>query len=159
MRKPPKAITLAALVTMTGCYSYHPAPARLVEPGTDVQIHLTEAMDVELASVTVRDVVQVQGQLTDWTSGGEAMIFTTSLLARSGVTQQTQSEVVAIPEVQIEVMEAPKLDGMKTAVVVGAGVAALIGIIAVISGQGNTGGGSGGGPPPPPTLIRIPLGR
>ena len=159
MRKPPRAITLAALVTMTGCYSYLPAPARLVEPGTDVRIHLTEARDIELASITVRDVVQVDGQLTDWTASGDALIFTTSLLARSGVVQRTQSEIVPIPEVQIEVMEAPKLDGLRTAVLVGAGGAALVGMILAIGNSGNSGGGNGGEPPPPPSLIRIPVGR
>lgn len=145
MRKPPKALILSALACTVGCYTYAPAPARLVEPGTDVKIHLQQGQNVDLSSVTVRNVGLVEGQLTRWTNDGEAVVFSTYVQTRPGVRQQTAGELISIPEGNIAGVEAPRLDGTRTALALAAGVAAVVGIVVVIGGRGNKGGGGDGG--------------
>ena len=160
MKKPNKALVLAALLSTAGCYTYAPTPARSVEPGTDVKVHLDETQDVELASVTVRDVETVEGQFTRWTSSDDAVLFSTNLRTRPGVTQRTQGEMISIPEANIQEVDAPKFSGGRTAavVVVGVGVVALI--IAAIANSGNKGDQPGDGQgtdPPTSNLIKIPF--
>lgn len=139
MKKPHKVLVLSALLSTAGCYTYAPAPARSVEPGTDVKVHLSTPEDVELSSVTVRDVDRVDGQLTRWTSSDEAVIFTTNLHTRPGVTQRTQGEMVSVAEMNIQSFDAPKFSGGRTAALVVVGVGAVVGIIAAIASSGNKG--------------------
>jgi hypothetical protein len=162
MKRLPKPLVLTAAFWTVGCYTFAPAPARLVEPGTEVKVHLNTTRSVDLSSVTVRDVNLVEGQLTRWTDANEAVVFSSYLQTRPGIRQQTSGELVSIPEGQIEVMDAPKLDGAKTAVAIGAGVAALVGLVAIIGGMGNKGGaGSGGdgGGGSQGAVIAVPFGR
>lgn len=162
MRKPPKPLVLTALMCTVGCYAYGPAPARLVEPGTDVKIHLNDAQDVDLSSVTVRNVNLVEGQLTRWTETDEAVVFSSYVQTRPGIRQQTAGELVSIPEGNIAGLEAPKLSGGRTALAIAAGAAALVGMVAIIGGLGNSGsagsGGDGGGSG---SFVRVqlPIGR
>jgi hypothetical protein len=136
-------ILACALVTVNlGCYSYQPSPARTVPAGTEARVQLAEPQDVSLSSVTVRDVVQVEGELLEWTSANEAVLFSKSLQTRSGIGQATQGELVRVPETNIQLFEAARPSTGKTValVVVGAGTLAAL-IIAI--GNSGTGGDQG----------------
>lgn len=160
MKKPPKALVLVSLLATGACYTYKPTPVGQIVPGTDVHVHLDSAEDVELSSVTVRDVTTVKGQLTRWTANEDAVIFSTSLLTRPGVTQTTVGELVTVPGSNIAGVDAPVFSGVKTGVIVALGVGVAVGLIAAIASQGNKGDGGPGEPGTDPgegSFIRIPI--
>ncbi len=134
-----KVSACAVLTLNTGCYSYQPSPARTVSPGTEARVQLAEPQDVSLSSVTVRDVVRVEGELLEWTSGDEAVLFSKSLQTRSGISQSTQGELVRVHETNIELFEAAKPSTGKTVALVALGAGGLAAVLIAIGASGNSG--------------------
>ena len=157
MNKPTMPWVAIVLGLTAGCTTLQPQTARLVEPGTDIRIHLSDAQDVNLASVTVRNVVQVEGTLTRWNGADEALIFSSRVTTGGGVVQETQGEILRFSESNIEMMEAQTLDRRKTTIAAVLGAAAVLGIVLAIGSRGNVGGGGSDDPPPPQSLIPIPF--
>ena len=56
--------------------------------------------------------------MTRWTNSNDAVIFSTNLYTRPGVTQRTQGEMISIAEQNIAGMEAPAFSGGRTAAIV-----------------------------------------
>jgi len=127
------------------------AAPRSVEEGTDVRVHLVQGQDIELASLTMRNVREIEGVLTGWSSANEALILSTRVTTGGGVAQDTQSETLRVPESNIEVLEVQATDGTKTAVfAVIAGALVAVALVAIAS-RGTAGGTGSEGPGGDPT--------
>lgn len=141
-----RVLACAILSLNTGCYSYHTQPPRTVPEGSDARVRLAEPQDVSLSSVTVRDVVQVEGELLEWTSANEAVLFSKSLQTRSGVGQATQGELVRVPEGNIQLFETQEVNTGKTLAFVAVGAGVLTALLLAIASSGTSGdtGNTGG---------------
>jgi hypothetical protein len=143
-RKLYKVLACAVVTANLGCYSYQPSPARTVPAGTDARVQLSEPQDVSLSSVTVRDVVQVEGELLEWTNANEAVLFSKSVQTSSGIGQSTQGELVRVPETNIQLFEAAKPSTGKTVALVAIGAGAVAALLIAIGASGS--GGDQGNP-------------
>jgi hypothetical protein len=148
------------IVLNLGCYSYRAVPPRSAATGSEARVHMAQPQDVSLATVTVRSVVQVEGELVEWTKDAQAVLSSRSLLTRSGVGETTQGELVRIPESNIDVFEAAQPDAVKTVALAAIGAGLVAGVIFAIAASGTGGdqsGGSGNGPTPT-SVIPLPWG-
>ena len=149
----------AALVQAAACYTYAGVPVAELRPGVDVRAHLSAAAVDRLR----RGDAMAALSLRDFTLTGEVVVATpdslvlstTSTVFESGYRGADVTRQVVLMRGEVQGTEARTMNRAKTAIVLGAGSAALaMAIVRWRNGGFAFGGGrSSGGP----AELRVPI--
>jgi hypothetical protein len=131
-----KTIALVVLIT-TGCYTVEPLMTATPPAGTDLVLTLTDKGSTDMAAVVGPRSSGISGKYLGETA--DSLYLSVSAVAQqNGNEQFWQGERIAVPRSAVATMRERKLSVAKSALAVGAVVAALAGISAVIV-NGNSG--------------------
>jgi hypothetical protein len=139
------AALLLATFCLNGCFAYV-SQAGLEPPpqGTEVRLLLSRPLDVPVTSVTVRDVVRLQGEVVGADSN-TLRLSAYRLRTAVGFSALANGETAQVPMVQLAGIQRRRMDplrsGLLAVAVLGAGLA-----VAGISGSFSN---SGHNVPPP----------
>lgn len=144
------ALSLSFLLPALGaCYSYLPIETSMLERGDRVRVRLSQPADQPLRLVTARDIVVVNGDVASVTD--TALVLSAwDLESVTGAEFAGEGWTVYVAPDNIALLEQRNLEGLQTGLVVGAGVAGLLVIGALVISGGSGGDGNGNGGPPPP---------
>ena len=133
---PKRAFLLAALLLAPGCYTYSEAAIADVPPGTPVRLRVTGAEADRLAELRMSDDREVPGTLL---RQDHTAILLDSPVAAAGTTTRgaALSQRLEIPLSQVQEVEVRRLDGLRTAALVGAVAAAAAFVVIEGFGSGN----------------------
>ena len=146
MMRPVSAVLLCTFV-LNGCFSYAAVPPAEVPPQTaEVRVNLSRPMDFPISDVTVRDVVQVSGEVIAVDSAW-LRLSAYGLRSQTGYGVQATGETVQIPRASVVGVQRRKMDAVRSSLVAGA----VLGVGLLVAGlTGVLEGGRGGGGPAPP---------
>lgn len=153
--------TLALAVPLTGCLTLQALPLETVEPGQQVRVRLAAPRDVDIGTVTVRDVIVVEGSILE-TSDGGATILTRWVESEAGSRHPSLGDRVRVDASELAAIEAERVEGGKTALAVVGSAALFAGaMFAIFNTDTQATGDQGDGGDSPPTftlkLLWIPL--
>ncbi len=139
-----------AVILASGCYNYEPvALTPAPEPGAYLVATLTDSGSKALAGYVGPDARAIRGHIVS-SDDTELRLSVTSVETTRGDELTWRGENVTISRSFIATTKTRRLAKGRTAVLAGAGVAAIIGIAAGFSLTGSADSpGQGGGPPKP----------
>jgi hypothetical protein len=136
---------LLGTLALGGCFSYAPvSPAATPPPATAVRVRLSRPMDFPISDVTVRDVVELQGEVVQ--SPDTAMMLSVfGLRSQTGYGVDASGETVAFPRSAVAGLAQKRISPWRSAVfgaliVAGAVAVKATGVTGALSGNG---GGTG----------------
>lgn len=146
MMRIPGFLSIALVLTLTGCFHYVPVE-EVPRQGTAVRTYLSRPISLELTEVTANNVMEVRGEVVS--DGADRVLLSAfGLRSASDFQHVAAGETVAIPRDAIERMEEKRISFPRTAlagaVLAGAGYLVQLGLRSAI------GGNEGGETPPPP---------
>ena len=144
------AVVAAVMVAVGGCYNYQPASlAPTPAPGTYVVATLSDSGSIALIRYLGPEAQQVGGQ---WLRSDKdsLRLSVTKIVTMRGDELTWQGETVTLPVPFITALQTRRFAKGRTAMLVGIGVAAVIGSAAAFSLLGNGGTVNPGGGRPPP---------
>jgi hypothetical protein len=151
---------LLALLLPMGCYRYVNADPEGVIPGSQVRAQLTEAGIEEVGPYFGSGLEEVEGPLVRM-NGEEVGILMRTYVSRPGFPPTSVADTVGLLPGHIRNFQVRELDGQRTAamtaLVVGAGVAAVLAPRVVGGGSGGEGPEGNDPDPNAQILLRIPL--
>lgn len=144
-----KSVSALLLCTLavSGCYSYAPvAPASTPPPATSVRVRLSRPMDFPISDVTVRDVVELQGEVVQ-AQDTSMQLSVFGLRSQTGFGVDAGGETVSFPRNAVVGLAQKRISPLRSAIfaallVAGAFAVKLTG---VVDGSSS----NGGGPPQP----------
>jgi hypothetical protein len=140
------AALLLATFALNGCFAYVSQQGLQAPPqGTEVRLLLSRPLDVPVTSVTVRDVVQLSGEVV----GADSSLLRLSaygLRTAVGYGVLANGETVQVPLNQLGGIQRRRMDPLRSSLVAGAVLGAGL-LVAGISGSFSS---KGRGSPPPP---------
>ena len=143
-----RALTAAALASVAGaCHDYRPLAGAAPAADGLVRVRLTEAGSAALAGYLGADVVAVTGRFEARTDSGIVLRMASSESPRA-VPREWQGERVTVPAAYVAATETRRLSPLRTGIVTGAVVAALVGTRAALGGSGSAIGSRRGGAGP-----------
>lgn len=148
MSTPTRALAAALALALGACVEYAPASAAAPPPApSQVRVRLARPIDVPIRDVTVRDVVELQGEMIG-TRDSTLRLSVFGLRSGTGFTTAAEGETVALPTANVAEIGrrrlSPLRSGIAAALLVGLGVA--LGASGIVTGTGATPGGHGGQP-------------
>ena len=150
-----KSLLLMVFLFSSACYQFMPLDqsAPLPEAGAEVRFELQSPQSLDLGTVTLNDVMSVQGHVRQ-SQGDTLSLFSSDLRTAYGFRQRTDGAVFYFDRSQFRTLERRELIPWKTAVTAGT---AIIGLAAFWYFAADLGGGSESGnpPPPPPSASRV----
>jgi hypothetical protein len=136
--------TATVVLVLNACYSAVPLTSNPPSRGTDLIITLTDTGSTQLASVIGPKATGLGGRYLS-ESGDTLFLGVSSVSQQGGNEQFWKGERIGVPRPSIATIRERKASTAKSALVVGALVAILVGITSIVA-SGST--GSQGGPPP-----------
>lgn len=142
-----RSVSVLLLLSMAlgGCYSYAPVDTNTrPSPSSDVRVRLSRPMDFPISDVTVRDVVELRGEVVP--SQDTAMTLSVfGLRSQTGYGVDASGETVSFPRTAVVGLAQKRISPWRSAIF---GVLLLGGAVAIRATgviDGSSGGGSGGG--------------
>jgi hypothetical protein len=136
------SLTIAA----TGCYYYEPVETLAPQPGTYMQVALTDSGTSHFWGYLGPDVGNVRGRVIN-TDPQSLAISVESVEQRHGQVLTWKGETVKLSREYVATMRERHLSKVRTAMLAGGSVLGFVlGVTAVTSVSGGSGGGSGGQP-------------
>jgi hypothetical protein len=135
---------LLGTLALGGCFSYAPvSPATVPPPATAVRVRLSRPMDFPISDVTVRDVVELQGEVVQ--SQDTSMLLSVfGLRSQTGYGVDASGETVAFPRTAVVGLSQKRISPWRSAVFVGVIVAGAVGLKATGVAGGLSSGGNHG---------------
>ena len=143
-----RATLLTALCLSAGCYSYSPLPTTDPDPGTSIEVTLTDAGSRDLTRALGPDVLLVRGRYQGDDEGG-LRLAVTAVETKVGNINSWANEIVSIPTTAIASVEIRRLAAGRSLLLAGVGVAGIAAVTAMFAVAGS-GSPPGVHPPPPP---------
>ena len=138
---------ILCLVLLNGCYSYAPVATSPLARGTAVRARLSQPTDIRLTDVSVNNTSVVVGEVVSH-DADTLTLSAFSLRAATGYSVPATGETVKIPAGQVARIERRRLDGLRSALLVGTFTLGSALLFAAL-GSGVGGRGGGGGKPAP----------
>ena len=141
---------LMVVGTSTSCYQYFPVDewTPLPEEGAEVRIQLESPQSLDLGTMTINDVSQVEGHV--YQSNTDTLgLFSNTLRTFYGFRQRTNGAVFYFDRSKVRTLEQRRMVKWKTAVALGTAAVGLGALWYFAVGLGD-GGETGGELPPPP---------
>lgn len=136
----------AVLLIANACYTAVPLTTDNPAPGTELIVTLTDTGGAQMASVLGPKTSGLSGRFLGQSSDS-LFLGVSSVMQQSGNEVFWEGERVAVPRSGIATLRERKLSTLKSAGMVGALVAIIVGISAIVS-SGSP--GQNGTPPPKP---------
>ncbi len=132
-------VVLATACLAAGCYNYEPLSAPAPEPGTYVAATLTDSGTAELARYLGPNVFVVRGRYLGDSDRG-MLVAVSAVETKRGEVLTWAGETVALPGHDLADLQVRKLAKGRSALLVGAGVTALVASTAAfaLTGSGPT---------------------
>ena len=141
------------LAAFGGCYTYVATPPAAVPAGARVRIALSEAGSEALRPSVGSSVTGIEGSVER--RGSDTLVVRPDrLLTTAGVDVAWTGGALTVPADWQRGLDRRRLAGGRTALLVAGGVAASVGLIALVRGLGDSGGDPGGGGGGPITFSR-----
>ena len=141
-----RGLLILSLGVLTGCYSYVPVVGTSLGRGTTVKARLSAPADFRLTDMAVNNAVLLSGEVVS--HGRDTLALSVfSLRAPTGFTFPAAGETLFVPNVRIAELERRRFAPVRSALVLGAAVAATTLVFSSFDVGGNSGGG--GRPPTP----------
>jgi hypothetical protein len=141
------AMWLLCAVGLGGCFSYADIPPASAPPqAAAVRVRLTRPMDFPISDVTVRDVVQLDGEVVEVRDTAMRLsVF--GLRSQSGFGQLARGETVVFRRDAVVGLQQKRLSPLRSGLVAALIVAAAFavkesGVVSVSGGGPGGGGGS-----------------
>ena len=135
------------LFSATGCYYYEPLETPAPQPGTYMQVMLTDSGTSHFWSYLGPDVGNLRGRLIT-ASPGALALSVESVEQRHGQILGWKGETVTLSREYVATMQERRLSKPRTALLAGGTVVGLITALAAFTNiASGSGGGGGGGPP------------
>lgn len=154
--RPARALLVASMILVTGCYTYTPTRLDTIRPGQDVRVRLSGEATDRLEAVRFTDDRLMTGTLVE--ESPAELIFETAVRQTAtpmqgarALTQRLDLSPADILEVETRSLSNSRTGALVAAI--GAGVGAIV--IAAIQGGG---GNQNGGDPGPVEDRRFPFG-
>jgi hypothetical protein len=129
-------LSLGSLVAGIGCYAYIPTTSTGAQPGSEVQLMLTDSGTVVLASAIGPSVGTVDGRLVSDT-GGSYLLNVTRTQRRDGTEADWRGERLVIPQVLTSGIAARRFSTGRTALFSTLATGALVAIAEAFGGNGG----------------------
>jgi len=138
------ALLLCAMA-LGGCYSYAPvSPATTPPPAADVRVRLSRPMDFPINDVTVRDVVELQGEVVQ-AQDTSMQLSVFGLRSQTGYGVDASGETVTFPRTAVVGLAQKRISPWRSALfgVLLVGGAFAVRATGVIDGSSGSGSGTG----------------
>lgn len=140
-----KTIAVITLATTGACYTSRPLESFPPPVGNDLIATLTDTGSAEMASVVGPRVTGISGRYLGL-AGDSLLLSVKTVIKRDGNEEFWRGEQVGIPRSNVATLSRRQFSQLRSGLIVGGLVAALVGITsAVISANGGT---TGRRPPP-----------
>ena len=142
MSKTRRVAGLLPCLLLGACFEYAPvAPASTPPPATEVRVRLSRPMNFPITDVTVRDVVELQGEVVAGVADSTFRLSVFQLRSQTGYGVDAAGETVEFPRPAVVQLAQRRLSPLRSALL--AGLVAAGGV--AMAATGVVGGGSGGG--------------
>lgn len=132
----PAIPTLAVLFASVSCYAYVPMSSTGAQPGSEVQLTLTDSGTVVLASAIGPSVGTVDGRLVS-DSDGSYLLNVTRTQRRDGTETDWRGERVVVPHVLASSIATRRFSTGRTALFSTLATGALVAIAEAFGGNGG----------------------
>jgi hypothetical protein len=147
-RRAALGLALGLAPALGGCYTFAAAAPGALPAGARVRVTLTEAGASALAPAVGAGVSGIEGDVVR--QGGDTLVVRPArLLTSAGVDVAWSGDTLRVPPPWQRAVDRRRLAAGRTSLLVAGGVAASVGIIALVRGlrdRGGEPGGGGGGP-------------
>lgn len=141
-----RCTALVLLFSLTGCFTYVPAPIVPLERGQRVRVHLSSSEEFRLSNVTVNDVVAIKGEAVSL--GPDVLALSAwELQSGTGFEHVASGETVRIHRDRIAAFERYELSTTRSVLLTGGVIIAGL-LLGLTAREMSSGGGGSGGPPP-----------
>ena len=140
-----RAIGVITLATTGACYTSLPLESFPPAVGNDLVAMLTDTGSAELASVVGPRVTGLSGRYLGL-AGDTLLLSVKTVIKRDGNEEFWKGEQVGIPRADVASLSKRRFSSVKSGVIVGGVVAALVAITGLV--YAGTAGSHGGRPPP-----------
>jgi hypothetical protein len=142
----PRAVALAtAAVLLSGCFSYQPTRPESVTPPEAVRVQVSPEAAAGFVEVLGSASQVLSGRLVEVTPEAISLLVPVTRAPTTGLRSEPISQQLVIRREDLLGFQRRELDRTRTAITVGAAVAAA-GFLAYQALSGPTGGGTGGPP-------------
>ncbi|MCZ6918507.1 MAG: hypothetical protein O7I93_17160 [Gemmatimonadetes bacterium] len=134
---------IGILLSQAGCYQYVPLAdtAPLPEAGSEIKLQFSSPQAMELGSMTVHDVSEIEGEVFE-IEGDTMAVFSRWLRSAFGPKYATDGAVFYVPRSHTSRLEQRRFIPVKTGLAVGVAVVATV---AIFKAAQKLGGGSNPG--------------
>jgi hypothetical protein len=138
-------LLLLGSLALSGCYSYVPvAPSAAPPPATPVRVHLSRPMDFPIQDVTVRDVVDLQGEVVQ-AQDTSMQLSVFGLRSTTGYNVDANGETVSFPRQSVVGLAQKRISPVRSALFAAILVAGAVAVRATgIGGDASGNNGSTG---------------
>lgn len=135
-------------VLLGGCYTFTPVTGTDVAQGTPVRARLGPPQEVELRDITVRSVVELDGEVVS-VDDDETVLSAFWIVTEAGFERTGQGATVYLDPDDIQQLQERRFDYWRTGGLIGVGIAGAYFLFDAVfdPGSGGEGGGGGGGQP------------
>ncbi len=133
-------------LALSACYAYTGAPATGTRVGERVRVHVSGAEADRLEPMLGQSARTIEGDLLELADSAIALgVALPYQLDATTMASRAQQRIV-IPRAEVQDLELRRLDKLRTSLLIGAGVAAVV-AIAASKGSSLFGGSGAGGSP------------
>jgi hypothetical protein len=130
------SLALASVLASVACYAYLPTPMSGAQPGSEVQLSITDSGTVVLASAIGPSVGIVDGRLLS-DSGGSYLLNVTRTQRRDGTETDWRGERVVVPHELTSGIAMRRFSTGRTALFSTLATGALVAIAEAFGGNGG----------------------
>ncbi|SRR6266566_576044 len=120
-----RSLSLLAVCLTAGCYSYLPLATSTPDPGTGVEVTLTDAGARELERALGTDVLRVRGRYVSTDERG-LVVSVTAVETKSGDFRSWAGETVTLPTADIVSVDVRRLAKGRSILLAGVGAAGVV---------------------------------
>jgi len=130
-------LSLALLFSVNACYVYVPVADTMPEPGVEIRAHLSPNQDFDLGSLTVRDVIRVDG-IVYASSPDTVAVFSNWLHQTFGRRFDSRRAVYYLPRDELGMLEERRFHPLRSVVGVALSVGAFASIYTFLADAGGS---------------------
>ena len=131
---------------LSACYAYTAAPPSGARVGERVRLRVSGAEADRLEATLGQSDRTIEGDLLELADSSIALGVALPYQLDATTTASRAQQRIVIPRAELQALELRRLDKMRTSLLIGAGVAAVV-AIAASQGSSLLGSGGGGGSP------------